>query len=142
MTKKNSKKKKYIDVYSTIYEVDIVVANEAVTLKDLKERYTYSDGIELDDALIDGIACTCTCQDKTTGRCVVLTKFNHYSTVKGVNKNLDLLNTAAHEATHIVLDIYSFIDQPVNNTGSGSMEHMAYFVGWVTEKVYETWTKK
>ena len=32
-------KKKYIDIYPTIYRVDLVVANEAATLEELKELY-------------------------------------------------------------------------------------------------------
>lgn len=137
-----NKKKKYIDIYDTIYGVDIVIVNAAVTLEDLRKKYMYSDDVELDDEVVSGLACTCSCKEKATGKYIILTKFNHCTSVKGINKNLDILNTAAHEATHIVLDIYSFAGQVIDNSKSGSTEHMAYFVGWVTERIYKNWTKK
>ena len=44
-------KKSIIDTYTTIYFVDIVVANKYTTLDELKQLYTYCDGTELDDSI-------------------------------------------------------------------------------------------
>ena len=133
-------KKKYIDTYKTIYNVYLVVANEAVTLQDLKKKYTYYDGVEIDDAFSDGIATTAKCIDKETNRAVILVKYNHKSKIKGVNNKLDLINTAAHEATHFAMDLYSYIGEDIDPRMAN--ENLTYNVGWATECIYNTWTKK
>ena len=44
-----NKKKARIDTYNTIYDMDVVVANELVTLKKLRELFEYTDGKELEE---------------------------------------------------------------------------------------------
>lgn len=132
---------KHIDTYSTIYNIDIVVANKQVTWKELKKRYTYSDGRELiDDKEDTAIASTSYCKDINTGKYIILVKYNKDSEVKGVNKRLDLINTVSHEATHVVMAIYDFIGEKVYPADSNEL--LANTIGWVAECIYNTWTKK
>lgn len=130
--------KKYIDTYSTIYGVDLVVANKNVTLKDLQNKYTYSDDRELDD--IDCIASTSYCKNKNTNRYTILVRYNHDSKVKGIDKRLDFINTCSHEATHVVMAIYHYINEKIFPEDSNEL--LANLVGWATECIYKTWTKK
>ena len=133
-------KKKYIDIYPTIYRVDLVVANEAVTLKDLQKKYTYVDGTELDENITaDCIASTSTCRDKETGKYIILVKYVADTKVKGIDKKLDLLDTAAHEATHVCMRIYSKIGEDVYKDDSNEL--LAYLLGWATECIYKTLKK-
>lgn len=64
MTKKNSKNKKHLDIYKTLYPVKLVVANEYVTLEDLKKRFMYVDDAELDEEINGGFASTTRVYDK------------------------------------------------------------------------------
>lgn len=136
---KNNKNKSYIDTYETIYPVYIVVANRHTTLEQLKKLYKYSDGVELDEEVMQNMCITCTCTRKSDNRPVILIKYNRDSAIKGTNKSIDLVNTCAHEATHAVLDIYSYIG---DNVDSKEQEHTAYFIGYVAGCMYETLTKK
>jgi hypothetical protein len=135
---KNSKKKSIIDTYTTIYFVDIVVANKYTTLEELKELYTYSDGTELDDQVLGGNACTATCIRKSDNCSVCLIKYNNDTKRKNINKQLDLINTVCHEAGHVVLDIYESIGQNVCNC---SPEPFCYLLGYVSECIYKTLKK-
>lgn len=139
-TDNNSKtKKSIIDTYTTIYYVDIVVANKYATLEELKELYTYSDDTELDDFITDADCTTARCIRKSDGKAIILVKFNHLSNVKGIDKKLDFINAIPHEAGHVVLDIYEKIDQNVCNC---SPEPFCYLLGYVAECIYKTWSKK
>lgn len=135
---KNSKKKSIIDTYTTIYFVDIVVANKYATLEELKELYTYSDGTELDESLMSSECCTATCLRKSDNHAVCLVKHNRDSRIKGIDKHLDLINTVCHEAGHVVLDIYENIGQQVCNC---SPEPFCYLLGYVSECIYKTLKK-
>ena len=131
--KKNNKSR--IDVYSTIYPVDIVVANQYTTLKELQNKYIRCDDVELPEAVMEDLASTTRCRDKKTGKAVVLIKFNRHTSVKGVDKQVSLVNTCAHEAAHAVLSIYDFIEEDVCLV---HQETFAYFMGSVTEWIYKT----
>jgi len=132
-------KKSIIDTYTTIYFVDIVVANEYSTLEELQNLYKYSDNEELDDAILGGQCTTSTCVRKSDNANVVLIKYNHHSKVKTVDKRLDFINTICHEAGHAVLDIYELIGQKVCNC---SPEPFCYLLGYIAECAYKTLTKK
>lgn len=135
-TKKNSKTKKgIIDVYyNDVYEVLFVVADKYVTLEQLKKKYTYYDGTELDNEITSTSACTAKCKDIKSGKSVIVVKFNE--TVK--DAKIWFTNTAAHEATHVALDIYELIQQ---NICFCSPEPFCYLVGWATECIYKTLMK-
>lgn len=134
MTKKNSRA--IINTYSTIYDIDIIVANKHVTLKQLQRLYTYSNGETLDDEIITPQACTCAMYRKSDNMLCILVKHNRDTSIKK-NKLLDLYNTAAHEAAHVALRIYEIIDE----RSFESQEPFAYLVGFITEHIIETWTR-
>lgn len=132
-------KKSIIDTYQTIYYVDIVVANKYTTLEQLKKLYVYSDGVELDDSITNGVCTTSTCTRKVDNKNVILIKYNRGGKIKNTNKKLDLINTVCHEAGHAVLDIYEHMNQHVCNCSS---EPFCYLLGYIAECVYKTLTKK
>lgn len=140
--KKDSKtvnnRRAIIDTYTSIYPIDLVVANKYVTLEELKELYVYSDGIEIDEEVMDCDATTSTIKRKSDGKFCILVKYNHpakYIT----DKKADFIDTCSHEATHVALDIYEYIHQQVCNCSS---EPFCYLQGWATKCIYKTWTKK
>lgn len=128
-----------IDTYSTIYYVDIVIANKYATLEELKELYTYSDGVELDESILNCECTTSTCKRKSDNKDIILIKYNRDSKIKGTDKKVDLINTVCHEAGHVVLDIYEHMNQQVCNC---SPEPFCYLLGYVAECAYKTLTKK
>lgn len=141
-TKKNSKtvnnRIAIIDTYSSIYPVDLVVANKYTTLEELKELYIYSDGVELDEQIMDCDATTSTIKRKSDNKFCILVKYNHPAKYV-CNAKLEFINTCSHEATHVALDIYEFIHQNVCNC---SPEPFCYLQGWATECIYRTLTRK
>ena len=139
-TNKNSKTKKgIIDVYyNEIYEVYLAVANKDVTLKQLQNKYTFSDGVELTDGILTGSCSTSTCKDKNTDAIVILVKYNHESYNKTRNRRTELINVISHEATHVALDTYELCSQ---NVCFCSPEPFCYLQGWAAECIYKTLTK-
>lgn len=127
-----------IDTYTTIYYVDIVVANKYTTLEELKELYTYSDGVELDDSIITPECCTATCKRISDNKDVILIKDNKDSALKGIDKQVEFINTVCHEAGHAVLDIYEHMQQQVCNCSS---EPFCYLLGYVAECIFKTLKK-
>lgn len=132
-------KKAIIDTYETLYGVDIVVANRQVSLEKLQKLYTYSDGVMLDDFIIDGLATTAIVKRISDNKTCILIKDNKDTDVKSVDKKLDSINTIAHESLHAVLDIYDIIQQKVCTC---TPEPMCYLIGYIAECVYKTLTKK
>lgn len=141
-TKKNSKtvnnRIAIIDTYSSIYPVDLVVANKYTTLEELKELYIYSDGVELDEHIMDYSATTSTIKRKSDNKFCILVKYNR-SAGYVCDAKLEFINTCSHEATHVALDIYEFVGQDVCNCSS---EPFCYLQGWATECIYRTLTRK
>lgn len=131
-------KKSIIDTYTTIYYVDIVVANKYSTLDELKQLYTYCNGDELDSRVTDCECTTTTCTRISDNKSVILVKYNNDSSIKGIDKQLDLINTVAHEAGHVALDIYDHMNQGVCNC---SPEPFCYLLGYAAECIYKTLTK-
>lgn len=132
-------KKKYIDTYKTVYGIDLVVANKNVTMKDLRKKYIGVNDTELEDSE-HTIASTIYAKNIATNRYTIIVKYDGDSVVKDVDKKLDLINTAAHEATHVVMFLYDFIGEKVFPQDSNEL--LANHIGWVTECIYKTWTKK
>lgn len=135
--KKN--KKSRIDIYQTLYGVDLVVANKYATIEELRKDYAFSDGVELTEEVMECIATTSKVRRKSDNRYCVLVKYNQDSSVKGRDPKLELINTVSHEATHVAIDIYQFISQDLCPC---SPEPFCYLVGWATECIYNTLQKK
>lgn len=136
-----NKKKAYIDTYETVYPIHLVVANEEVTLDTLRKSYTYADDKELDNSVIETVCTVVRAKRKSDGRYISLVKFNHPSSYLNTQTEIqaDMVNTYAHEACHVVLDTYEFIEeQPCTQ----HQEVFAYQVGWVAECIYRTLSKK
>ena len=132
-------KKSFIDTYETIYPVHLVVANENVTLEQLKELYCYADDKELDDSIMNAVCTTSRCKRKDDDRNISLVKFNHPTRVKNIDIKADMINTYAHEATHVALDIYDFIREQIS---VDYQEQLAYLIAWIAECIYKTLSKK
>lgn len=137
ITMKN--KKGRIDTYETIYYVDIIVANQYVTLEELKDLYVYADNVELDDSILDGDATTSMVLRKEDDKYCILVKYNHPNKCKSIDKNIDFINTISHEAGHVVMDMYDYIHQ---NICTCSQEPFCYLLGYATECIYKTLKNK
>ena len=130
-------KKSIIDVYPTIYNVDLVVANKYTTIKQINKYYTNVQNEEFEED--NSIAFTERGYSKKTGKAIILVKYNKENNDTSVDKKLDLINTCAHEAVHVCMDIYSKIGESVYKDDSNEL--LAYLLGWVTECIYKTLTK-
>ena len=129
----------YIDIYETMYNVDLVVANKYTTIEQLNKEYSFSDDTDINKEILEGCASTCTCKRRSTGKYVLLVKFNRISKIKGIDKKSDLINTCSHEACHVALHIYEYIGAEVSIT---NQEPYCYLTAWITECIYKTITKK
>jgi len=139
MLNRNSKtkKKSIIDVYPTVYNVDLVVANKHTTIEQINKRYKTIDDKDFEDD--DCICFTQPGYDRKTNRAIILVKYNHEYDIVGIDKKLDLVNTCAHEGLHVCMRIYSKIGEEVFKDDSNEL--LAYLLGWVTECIYKTLTK-
>lgn len=135
--KKSKTNKSIIDVYPTIYNVDLVVANKYTTIERLNKVYC---DVNKEDLIDDtSVAYTERGYNRKTNRPVIIVRYIRQS--KWVeDKKTDLVNTAAHEALHVCMYIYSKIEEDVYKNDSNEL--FAYLIGWVTECIYKTWTKK
>lgn len=133
-----NKNKSRIDIYDTIFDIDIIVANRYVDIEDLRKDYIYSDGVELEDHK-DWTASTSTVKNKHTNRHGILIQYHKDSSDKTLDKKLDIFNTAAHEAFHAMLDIYAACGV---NISHDDHESHAYFIGWITECILKTWLNR
>lgn len=136
----NSKKNESaIDTYQTIYNVDIVVANKYTTLKQINTLYESVEHKPFEDYDSD-IAYTAIGYNKKTNKPIILVRYVRDSKVTNTDEKLDLINTCAHEALHVCMNIYTKIGEKVFEQDSNEL--FAYLIGWVTECIYKTWTKK
>lgn len=137
-SKKSKTNKSIIDVYSTIYDIDIVVANRHTTVEQLNKVYCTVNHEDLTDCE-GAIAYTERVYDRKTDKTCIIVRYVHdYEPAK--DKKLDLIRTASHEALHVCMDIYSKIGEDVYKNDSNEL--FAYLIGWITECIYKTWTKK
>lgn len=135
---KTNKKSKIVVYRNDIYDCSLVVANQYVTLEELKKKYTFCDGVELNEDVLSGEATTSRCKDIDTGESICLVKYNHDTIIKGKDKFLNFINTVSHEATHVALDIYELCNQ---NVCFCSSEPFCYLQGWACECIYKSLKK-
>lgn len=137
-------KKSRIDYYETPYEVYFAVANKYTTLEELQEIFTYSDGEELDDHFLhdsdghDYQGVTVSVKRKSDNRQFILVKYITGTSVK-VDKLLDIINLADHEACHVVLDLYKIIGHNVN---LDEQEQFAYEKSYITTLILKNWLNR
>lgn len=142
-TNKNSKTTKNSIIeehYNPIYDIYLVVANEHTTLEQLNKKYKFIEE-DIDDEVLNGRATTSyPAVKRNTNAKVILVKLNAKKT-KYTDKNpkLDFINTCSHEATHVMLDIFDYICQPIR---FDNQEPVAYLQAWAMECIYKTLTKK
>ena len=138
--KDKKSKKKIIDTYECLYPVELVVANGFVTLEDLQKLYTYVDKSELSGEIIDesSNATTTPVIRKSDDKACILVKYINNTCSKKMDKKVNLISTISHEAGHVTLDIYEYINQHVCNC---SPEPFCYLLGWATECIYKTLNK-
>lgn len=141
---KQNNKKSRIDIYETPYEVYLAIANKYTTLEELQEIFTYSDGVELDDHFLhdpDGRpyqGVTVSVKRKSDNRQFLLVKYITETSVK-VDKLLDMINLADHEACHVILDLYKIINA---NVDLDDQEHFAYEHAYITCLILKNWLNK
>ena len=137
-----NKKKAYIDTYESIYPVILVVANSAVKIEQLRKLYCELDGTELydDDMTVhDGMVIKAI--RKSDRKIVILVRMadeDKYYKDKN-ERRMEFLSTVAHEAAHVVLDIYQRIDE---KDCFVSQEPFCYTLGWAFKCIYKTCFKK
>lgn len=141
---KQDNKKSRIDYYETPYEVYLAIANKYTTFEELQEIFTYSDGAELDDNFLrdsDGHpyqGVTVSVKRKSDNRQFLLVKYITDTSVK-VDKLLDMINLADHEACHVILDLYKIIGAEVD---LDNQEHFAYEKSYITTLILKNWLNK
>lgn len=133
---------KNIDIYETMYDVNIAVCNRKCTDKDIINNFLTSDGKEITEEYLSTNPTT----SAYTFR--VIDKRNKYTTfvVRILNvfgntkleKDTDLINTIAHEAMHIVLDTFDKMNEVVS---VHVQEPYAYYIGWICECIYKSYKK-
>lgn len=140
------KRKAYIDTYSSIYPVDLVVANGAVTIEDLRKDYCEIDGTEIEDydtKQFGGV--TLTGIRKSDDHYVIIVWLQSLEDIyfsKGVsklNKQIEYISILAHEAAHAALFTYRKIQESICTV---DQEPFAYYMQWIVKCICKTMFKK
>lgn len=133
---------KNIDIYETMYDVNIAVCNRKCTDKDIINNFLTSDGKEITEEYLSTKPTT------SAYTFIAIDKRNKYATfvVRILNvfgntkleKDTDLINTIAHEAMHIVLDTFDKMNEVIS---VHVQEPYAYYIGWICECIYKSYKK-
>ena len=133
---------KNIDIYETIYGVDIAVCNKNCADKDIINNFLTSNDKEITEEYLSASPTLNAYSFRA------INKHNRHTTfvvrilkVFGNNKlekDTDLINTIAHEAMHIVLDTFDKISEVVSVE---VQEPYAYYIGWICECIYKSYKK-
>ena len=140
------KRKAYIDVYKSMYPLELVVVNGSVTLEQLRKQYCEIDGTEIEDfdrsrwgaVTFKGI------RKSDEHRVVIVWLQNPEDVyyVKGttrLEKEQSYVSVIAHEAAHVALTTYSTIGEGICTV---DQEPFAYYMQWIVECIYKTMSKK
>lgn len=133
---------KNIDIYETMYDVNIAVCNRKCTDKDIINNFLTSDGKEITEEYLSTepttSAYTFRAIDKRNKYATFVVRIlNVFGNTK-LEKDTDLINTIAHEAMHIVLDTFDKIGEIVS---VHVQELYAYYIGWICECIYKSYKK-
>ena len=121
---------KNIDIYETMYDVNIAVCNRKCTDKDIINNFLTSDGKEITEEYLSTkpttSAYTFRAIDKRNKYATFVVRIlNVFGNTK-LEKDTDLINTIAHEAMHVVLDTFDKIGEIVS---VHVQEHYVYYIG-------------
>lgn len=139
-----NKKKVHIDTYESIYPLTLVVANESASTKQIAKNYCWFDGTEFQDSDFANCGgCVIRGKRKSDGVNLVLVKINDYMPFKQTKSEafLDDISTLVHEAGHVVLDTYNYIEDRIC-TEACKQESFCYYLEWVFKCIYTTISKK
>ena len=133
---------KNIDIYETMYDVNIAVCNRKCTDKDIINNFLTSDGKEITEEYLSTkpttSAYTFRAIDKRNKYATFVVRIlNTYGKTK-LERDTDLINTIAHEAMHVVLDTFNKMDEVVS---VHVQEPYAYYIGWLCECIYKSYKK-
>ena len=133
---------KNIDIYETMYDVNIAVCNRKCTDKDIINNFLTSDGKEITEEYLSTkpttSAYTFRAIDKRNKYATFVVRIlNTYGKTK-LERDTDLINTIAHEAMHIVLDAFDKMGEIVS---VHVQEPYAYYIGWICECIYKSYKK-
>lgn len=133
---------KNIDIYETMYDVNIAVCNRKCTDKDIINNFLTSDGKEITEEYLSTnpttSAYTFRAIDKRNKYATFVVRIlNVFGNTK-LEKDTDLINTIAHEAMHIVLDTFDKMEEIVS---VHVQEPYAYYIGWICECIYKSYKK-
>lgn len=133
---------KNIDIYETMYDVNIAVCNRKCTDKDIINNFLTSDGKEITEEYLSTkpttSAYTFRAIDKRNKYATFVVRIlNTYGKTK-LERDTDLINTIAHEAMHIVLDTFDKINEVVS---VHVQEPYAYYIVWICECIYKSYKK-
>nr|DAJ24332.1 MAG TPA: peptidase [Caudoviricetes sp.] len=133
---------KNIDIYETMYDVNIAVCNRKCTDKDIINNFLTSDGKEITEEYLSTkpttSAYTFRAIDKRNKYATFVVRIlNVFGNTK-LEKDTDLINTIAHEAMHIVLDTFDKMNEVIS---VHVQEPYAYYIGWICECIYKSYKK-
>ena len=133
---------KNIDIYETMYDVNIAVCNRKCTDKDIINNFLTSDGKEITEEYLSTKPTTSAYTFKAIDKrnkyaTFVVRILNVFGNTK-LEKDTDLINTIAHEAMHVVLGTFNKMDEVVS---VHVQEPYAYYIGWLCECIYKSYKK-
>lgn len=133
---------KNIDIYETMYDVNIAVCNRKCTDKDIINNFLTSDGKEITEEYLSTnpttSAYTFRAIDKRNKYATFVVRIlNVFGNTK-LEKDTDLINIIAHEAMHIVLDTFDKMNEVIS---VHVQEPYAYYIGWICECIYKSYKK-
>lgn len=133
---------KNIDIYETMYDVDIAVCNKKCTDKDIINNFYNIDGSDIteEDLSIKPTTSGYTIKsiNKNNRRITFVVRILRSFGSTKLERDADLLNTISHEAMHIVLFTYDKMDEIVS---VHVQEPYAYYIGWLCSCIYKSYKK-
>lgn len=129
-----------IDIYPTIYDIDLAVCNSKCSNNDIKKNFITLSKRELTDNDLnsDCRGYTFRLLSRKDNRDTILVRIFRSEGKTKKEKDIDLLNTIVHEATHVLLDTHSKIS---DNISLDYQEPAAYYMGWIVSNIYKTYFK-
>lgn len=133
---------KNIDIYETIYDVDIAVCNKKCTDKDIINNFLTSDDKEITEEYLSASptlnAYSFRAINKRNRHTTLVVRILKVFGNNKLEKDADLINTIAHEAMHVVLDTFDKIGEVISVE---VQEPYAYYIGWICECIYKSYNK-